>query len=164
MPGKGSCRRGDTTCKNIETLTDAPGSKSSDDSRGTEGKEEPQVKVDERPTTRLSSGWTRDRNVTRSISKKTGRHSDADKGVDTQDIVNTVVEPDPRKYGEAMMSQLKDKLLVVITEELTALEDNGVWATVVPPLDSHVLHNKGVFKTKTDANGNVEWYKARLVA
>ena len=27
--------------KNIETLTDAPGSKSSDDSRGTEGQEKP---------------------------------------------------------------------------------------------------------------------------
>ena len=53
---------------------------------------------------------------------------------------------------------------MAITEKLTALEDDGFWAMVVPPVDSHVLHNKWAFKTKTDANGNVEWYKARLVA
>ena len=34
---------------------------------------------------------------------------------------------------------------------------------VVPPENSHVLHNKWVFKTKTDADGNVERYKASLV-
>ena len=50
------------------------------------------------------------------------------------------------------------------TEELLALESNGVWSMVVPPVESHVLHNKWVFKAKTDANRNVERYKARLVA
>ena len=86
--------------------------------------------------------------MTRSISKKTGRHSDADKGVDTQEIVKSVVETDPRNYAEAMMSQSKDKWPVAITEELTALEENDVWAMVVPPVDSHVMHNKWIFKTK----------------
>lgn len=35
---------------------------------------------------------------------------------------------------------------------------------IVPPKDSNVLHNKGYSKTRIDADGNVEIYKARLVA
>ena len=93
--------------------------------------------------------------MTRSISKKTGRHSNADEGFDIQDIVNTVVEPDPRDYGEAMMSQSNDKWLVAVTEELTALEDNGVWAMVVPSVDSHVLHNKWISRQKLMQTGTL---------
>ena len=53
---------------------------------------------------------------------------------------------------------------MAIHEELKALEDNGVWRAVVPPKDSQVLHNKLVFKTKKDADRNLERDKARLVA
>lgn len=67
--------------------------------------------------------------MTRSIGKKT------DKVVKRQDIAITVVEPDPRSYGESVRRQSKDKWLVAITEDLTALEANGVWAMVVPPVD-----------------------------
>ena len=68
--------------------------------------------------------------------------SDADKVVETQDIFITFVEPDPRHYGEALRIHVSDKWLVEITEEPMALEANGVWEMVVPPVDSHVLHNK----------------------
>ncbi|KAG2790690.1 hypothetical protein PC129_g17557 [Phytophthora cactorum] len=53
---------------------------------------------------------------------------------------------------------------MAIEEELRALEENGVWVVVVPPVDSHVLHTKWVFKTKTDADGAIERFMARLVA
>ena len=33
----------------------------------------------------------------------------------------------------------------------------------MPPKGAHVLHNKWVYKTKTDANGYIERYKDRLV-
>ena len=70
----------------------------------------------------------------------------------------------PRRYSEAVKSTSKAKWAVAIDEELKALEENGVWEVVVPPKGSHVLHNKYLFKTKTDADGNVEKYKARIVA
>nr|CCA26030.1 PREDICTED: hypothetical protein [Albugo laibachii Nc14] len=63
-----------------------------------------------------------------------------------------------------MMSQGKHKWMTAVSEELRALKENGVWEVVIPPTCSHVLHNKWVFKTKTGANGDVERYKARLVA
>ena len=103
-----SCRRVDIACKNVETLIYRPDSKRSEDLRGTDGQEEIQVELDNRPATCRSSGWTRDRHVARSISKKTDRASDADKVVQTQDIVNTVVWPDPRNYGEAVRSHSRE--------------------------------------------------------
>ena len=101
--------------------------------------------------------------MTRSISKKSDESNAETKGEEDQDIVSIVTEPDARSYGEAVRSTSKDKWRVAMTEELNALESNGVCTVVVPPENSHVLHNKWVFKTKTDADGNVERYKARLV-
>ena len=43
------------------------------------------------------------------------------------------------------------------------MKSNEVWTVVVPPKGAHVLHNKWVYKKKTDANGDIERYKARLV-
>ncbi|CAI5706593.1 unnamed protein product [Peronospora effusa] len=40
---------------------------------------------------------------------------------------------------------------------------NDVWTVVAPPKNAHVLHNKWMYKTKTDANADIERYKARLV-
>ncbi|KAG2849647.1 hypothetical protein PC118_g9195 [Phytophthora cactorum] len=65
---------------------------------------------------------------------------------------------------QAIRSRLKKEWLMAIEEELRALEENGVWVVVVPPVDSHVLHTKWVFKTKTDADGAIERFMARLVA
>ena len=50
-----------------------------------------------------------------------------------------------------------------MTEELDALKANNVWTVVVPPKDAHVLYNKWVYKTKKDANGDIDKYKAPLV-
>ena len=50
-----------------------------------------------------------------------------------------------------------------MTEALDALRSNDVWTVVIPPKGAHVLHNKWVYKNKTDANGDIERYKARLV-
>nr|CCA18211.1 hypothetical protein ALNC14_043540 [Albugo laibachii Nc14] len=79
-------------------------------------------------------------------------------------VVNAVCDLDPKNYGEAMMSQGKHKWMTAVSEELKALEENGVWEVMIPPTGSHVSHNKWVFKTKKNANGDVERYKARLVA
>lgn len=86
-----------------------------------------------------------------------------DTSVDSCDIVNAVFEQDQKHYGEAMKSENRNQCLVDIIEELEALKANDVWKIVVPPRNAHVLHNKWVYKTKTDANGDIERYKARLV-
>ena len=48
-------------------------------------------------------------------------------------------------------------------EELSALEQNGVWNVVRLPDGAKSLHTKWAYK-KRDANGNFERFKARLVA
>ena len=49
-------------------------------------------------------------------------------------------------------------------KELNSLEDNDVWDRVDLPKDRKAIGSKWVFKRKRNAEGNVERYKARLVA
>ena len=42
--------------------------------------------------------------------------------------------------------------------------ENKVWTLVFLPDDRQAIENKWIFKKKTDADGNVTIYKARLVA
>nr|CCA20623.1 hypothetical protein PITG_05283 [Albugo laibachii Nc14] len=109
----------------------------------------------------LPSRWTRDRYLTRS---RCNANTDTVEDKNIRGIVNAVCELDPKNYGEAMMSQGNHKWIKAVSEEVKHLEEYGVWAAVIPPTGSHVLHNNWVFKTETDANGDIERYKARLVA
>ena len=47
---------------------------------------------------------------------------------------------------------------------MTSLQDNDVWELVESPQNRKPVGSKWVFKAKTDADGHVERYKARLVA
>uniref|UniRef100_A0AAV1USE4 Reverse transcriptase Ty1/copia-type domain-containing protein n=1 Tax=Peronospora matthiolae TaxID=2874970 RepID=A0AAV1USE4_9STRA len=49
-------------------------------------------------------------------------------------------------------------------EELEALEDNGLWSFIKRPPSSNELQTVCVFKTKTEAHGDLERLKARLIA
>ena len=69
-----------------------------------------------------------------------------------------------KNYGQAMKSDQKGRWLIALSEGLQALEDNGVRLVVGPPNNCHVLHIKWFYKTKTDADGAIERFKARLVA
>jgi hypothetical protein len=48
-------------------------------------------------------------------------------------------------------------------EEYDSLMENETWELCELPKDRKAIKNKWVFKTKRDADGNVERYKARLV-
>lgn len=48
--------------------------------------------------------------------------------------------------------------------EIDSLEANDTWEMVTRTKEMRPLHTKWVFKTKTDADGNIERYKARMVA
>ena len=75
-------------------------------------------------------------------------------------VLKVMCKLDTKNYGEAMMSQGKHKSMTAVSEELEASKDNRVWKVEIPLSGSHGLHNKWVFKTKTDANGDVQPYKA----
>ena len=49
-------------------------------------------------------------------------------------------------------------------EEIAALEAKDVWTITKQTPGTHALHTKWVLKTKTDAQGDLERLKARLVA
>ena len=51
-----------------------------------------------------------------------------------------------------------------MNKELESLKQNEVWDLVELPKDRKPVGSKWVFKLKTDADINIERYKARLVA
>ena len=80
-----------------------------------------------------------------------------------EDVVNAIEVQHPKHYGEAIKNVYRKKWLTAMTEELDALKSNDVQTVVMPPKGAHVLHNKWVYKTRTDANRHIERYKDRLV-
>jgi hypothetical protein len=66
-------------------------------------------------------------------------------------------------YTEAMMGPDSEKWLGAMESEIESMHDNQVW-NLVDPIDGvRPISCKWVFKKKTDNDGNVHIYKARLV-
>ncbi|KAJ9541592.1 hypothetical protein OSB04_028098 [Centaurea solstitialis] len=73
-------------------------------------------------------------------------------------------EDDPINLKEALSSSNSQKWIDAMEDELKSMKDNDVWDLVELPKDVKPIGNKWLFKTKKDSNGNIERYKARLVA
>lgn len=71
---------------------------------------------------------------------------------------------EPTTMKEAMESDDSNRWLAAINEELAAHEENGTWEIVPKPENIKELSVKWIFKIKTHANGQIDRYKARLVA
>ena len=71
---------------------------------------------------------------------------------------------EPTHYEEAMMSPDSAKWFEAMKSEVGSMYENKVWTLVDLPNDRQAIENKWIFKKKTDADGNVIVYKARLVA
>ena len=71
---------------------------------------------------------------------------------------------EPATVIEALSSQKKAKWEEAMKAEMRSLQDNDVWELVELPKDRKPVGSKWVFKVKTNENGDVERYKARLVA
>ena len=71
---------------------------------------------------------------------------------------------EPTNNEEAMMSPDSAKWLEAMKSEMGSMYENKVWTLVDLPDDRKAIENKWIFKKKTDADGNVTVYKARLAA
>ena len=71
---------------------------------------------------------------------------------------------EPQTVKAALSTPEKAKWLKVMEREMNSLEENKVWELVELPSGHKPVGSKCVFKVKMDEDGNVERYKARLVA
>lgn len=71
---------------------------------------------------------------------------------------------EPLSYSEAISTNEKQNWLEAINEEFRAHELNGTWITVDRPPNKPLMTTKWIFKLKTKVNGDIERYKARVVA
>ena len=57
-----------------------------------------------------------------------------------------------------------EKWLLAMKSKMQSMYDNQVWTLIDPPDAVKTIGSKSVFKKKTDIDGKVHTYKARLVA
>ena len=76
-------------------------------------------------------------------------------------ILGNVTEP--RTIHDVYKSPYKQEWITAMADELESIRQNDVWTLVDLPPNKRVLGNRWVFKAKTDPNGQVEKFKARLV-
>jgi hypothetical protein len=70
----------------------------------------------------------------------------------------------PTTYDEAITGPQKRQWEAAIAEELSSLVSNDVWTLVQRPRDTNIVSCKWVFKIKRLPNGQIDKFKARLVA
>ena len=70
---------------------------------------------------------------------------------------------EPMNYEEGMMSPDSAKWLEAMKSHIGSMYENKVWTFVDLPDDRQAIENKWIFKRKTDNDGSVTIYKARIV-
>ena len=73
------------------------------------------------------------------------------------------MESDPTSFEEAMRSAHSSKWLEAMQDEMRSMSNNDVWG-LKNPKGAKTVGCKWVYKTKYDSKGNVERFKARLMA
>nr|GFD13824.1 putative retrotransposon Ty1-copia subclass protein [Tanacetum cinerariifolium] len=71
---------------------------------------------------------------------------------------------EPANYKAALLDPESEKWLNAMNVEMQSMKDNEVWVLVEIPPNGKTVGSKWLFKKKTDMNGNVHIYKARIVA
>ena len=72
-------------------------------------------------------------------------------------------QDEPLTYQDAMNSPDSKRWLEAMKSEMDSMYQNKVWTLVDLPEGVKPIGCKWVFKKKTDMDGNVQTYKARLV-
>ncbi|CAI7878526.1 unnamed protein product [Closterium sp. NIES-53] len=71
---------------------------------------------------------------------------------------------EPATLKEALKSSDAEEWKKAMESELKSIEENGTWELVELPEGRNAITSKWLFKIKSDADGNIERYKSRLVA
>lgn len=75
-----------------------------------------------------------------------------------------MTEEGPINFSQAMWSPNSLKLVDAMKDEMKLMANNDVWDLVKLPGGKKPIDCKWIFKTKRNSKGNVERYKAHLVA
>ena len=76
----------------------------------------------------------------------------------------TAENEEPQCMKNALNGKNSREWKEALDAEYSSLINNETWELVPPPLDANIVGSKWVLKVKRDANGNINRYKARLVA
>ncbi|GJW28759.1 retrovirus-related pol polyprotein from transposon TNT 1-94 [Tanacetum coccineum] len=71
---------------------------------------------------------------------------------------------EPTSYKAAMLDSVSNKWLDAMNAEMKSMIDNMVWVLIDLPPNCKTVGSKWIFNKKTDMDGIVHTYKARLVA
>ena len=73
-------------------------------------------------------------------------------------------QAEPTTIQKILNTAQKAHWLEAMEQETKSLQENDVWELVELPKGRKPVGSKWIFRVKTDADGQVEWYKAWLVA
>ncbi|GKF73723.1 retrotransposon protein, putative, ty1-copia subclass, partial [Tanacetum coccineum] len=71
---------------------------------------------------------------------------------------------EPTSYKAAMLDSESNKWIDAMNAEIQSMIDNMVWVLVDLPPSCKTVESKWIFKKKTDMDGILHTYKARLIA
>ena len=76
----------------------------------------------------------------------------------------TVDDEESKPLTDALNTKSSGKWMQALEAGYNSLVKSETWELVIPPNDACIVGSKWVFKVKRNANGEVDRYKARLVA
>jgi hypothetical protein len=71
---------------------------------------------------------------------------------------------EPRNIDEVLKSVFKKEWIDAMQEEMNSLKANQTWELVNKPPDKNIVGSRWVYKSKRSRDGNINCFKARLVA
>ena len=82
----------------------------------------------------------------------------------TDESARAAILGDPLTYHDAMSREDHGEWIKACNAELEVLKKFGVFEEVPQPKDRKIVGSKWVFRMKHGPNGQIKWYKARVIA
>ena len=79
-------------------------------------------------------------------------------------VLVAIMHKDPRNVKEALTGPDAELWREAMLKEIHDLVENGTWELVAKPQGVNIVDHKWVFKVKFNSTGEVDKFKARLVA